>query len=43
MSRDKGERFVTVVTGALSVFNVGIAFIVGVTAHALIKRGLMRL
>jgi predicted benzoate:H+ symporter BenE len=43
ISKDKGERFVTVVTGALAVWNVGIAFIVGMAAYALNKRGLLRL
>ncbi|MGE0576328.1 MAG: putative sulfate/molybdate transporter [Reyranella sp.] len=43
ISRDKGERFVTVVTAALAVWNVGIAFVVGVAAYALAKRGLLRL
>jgi MFS superfamily sulfate permease-like transporter len=43
ISRDKGERFVTVVTAALAVWNVGIAFLVGVVAYALAKRGLLRL
>lgn len=43
ISNDKGERFVTVVTGALAVWNVGIAFIVGMAAYALNKRGLLRL
>jgi xanthine/uracil permease len=42
LSRDKGERFVTVVTGALAVWNVGIAFVVGMAAYALNKRGLLR-
>jgi predicted benzoate:H+ symporter BenE len=42
ISKDKGERFVTVVTGALAVWNVGIAFIVGMAAYALSKRGLLR-
>ena len=41
--KDKGERFVTLVTGALAVWNVGIAFVVGMTAYALVKRGLLRL
>ena len=39
LSRDKGERFVTMVTGALAVWNVGIAFVIGMTAYALNKRG----
>jgi MFS superfamily sulfate permease-like transporter len=43
ISKDKGERFVTVVTGALAIWNVGIAFVVGMTAYALNKRGLLRL
>jgi hypothetical protein len=42
-SPDKSERFVLVVTGTLAVWNVGIAFVVGVTAHGLNKRGLLRL
>jgi hypothetical protein len=43
ISGDKGERFVTVITGALAIWNVGIAFIVGMVAYALYKRGLLRL
>jgi MFS superfamily sulfate permease-like transporter len=42
-SKDKGERFVTLITGALAVWNVGIAFVVGMIAYALVKRGLLRL
>jgi hypothetical protein len=42
LSKDKGERFVTVITGALAVWNVGIAFVVGMTAYALNKRGWLR-
>ncbi len=42
ISRDKGERFVTVVTAALTIWNVGIAFLVGMTAYALVKRGWLR-
>jgi xanthine/uracil permease len=41
--KDKGERFILVATGALAVWNVGIAFIVGMAAYALNKRGLLRL
>ena len=40
--KDKGERFVLMVTGALAVWNVGIAFLVGVAAFWLNKRGLLR-
>ena len=43
ISKDKGERFVTVVTAALAVWNVGIAFVVGMAAYALLKRGLLRI
>jgi MFS superfamily sulfate permease-like transporter len=42
ISKDKGERFVTMVTGALAIWNVGIAFVVGVAAYVLNKRGLLR-
>jgi MFS superfamily sulfate permease-like transporter len=41
ISKDKGERFVTVITGALAVWNVGIAFVVGVGAYWLNKRNLL--
>jgi MFS superfamily sulfate permease-like transporter len=40
--RDKGERFALMVTGALAVWNVGIAFVVGVAAYWLNKKGLLR-
>src|SRR5262249_31919887 len=43
ISKDKGERFVTVITGALAVWNVGLAFVVGIAAYWLNKRGLVRL
>ena len=43
ISKDKGERFVTVITAALAVWNVGIAFVVGMTAYALNKRGWLRI
>jgi MFS superfamily sulfate permease-like transporter len=42
ISKDKGERFVMMVTGALAVWNVGIAFVVGVTAYWLNKKGFLR-
>ena len=29
ISKDKGERFATVITAALAIWNVGIAFVVG--------------
>lgn len=40
--KDKGERFVLMVTGALAVWNVGIAFVVGVAAFWLNKKGILR-
>jgi len=42
ISKDKGERFVTVITAALAVWNVGIAFVAGMVAYALNKRGWLR-
>lgn len=41
--KDKGERFVVVITGALAMWNVGIAFVVGMAAFWLSKRGWLRL
>jgi MFS superfamily sulfate permease-like transporter len=40
--KDKGERFALMVTGALAVWNVGIAFVVGMAAYWLNKRGHLR-
>jgi MFS superfamily sulfate permease-like transporter len=40
--KDKGERFVLLITGALAVLNVGIAFVVGMTAYWLNKKGFLR-
>jgi xanthine/uracil permease len=42
MPKDKGERFAMMVTGALAVWNVGIAFVVGMAAYWLNKRGHLR-
>jgi len=42
-SKDKGERFATVVTAGLSVWNIGLAFVVGLTVYHLLKRRLVRL
>jgi hypothetical protein len=41
--KDKGERFVMMITGALAVWNVGIAFVVGGVAYFLNKRGWLRI
>jgi hypothetical protein len=40
--KDKGERFALIVTGALAVWNVGIAFVVGLAAYWLNKQDLLR-
>jgi MFS superfamily sulfate permease-like transporter len=40
---DKAERFVTLVTAAFSMWNVGIAFIVGLAVAWLARRGWLRL
>jgi MFS superfamily sulfate permease-like transporter len=42
-SKDKGERFVTLITAAFAVWNVGIAFVVGMAGAYAAKRGLLRL
>ena len=39
----KGERFVTLVTAAFSLWNVGIAFIVGMAGMWFLRRGWLRL
>ncbi len=42
-SKDKGERFVTLVTAGLCIWNVGVGFLAGVVGACLIKRGLLKL
>jgi MFS superfamily sulfate permease-like transporter len=42
-SRNKGERFVTLVTAAFCVWNVGAGFLVGLLGAYLNKRGLLKL
>jgi MFS superfamily sulfate permease-like transporter len=42
-SKDKAERFVTLVTAAFAMWNVGVAFLVGVAASFMVKRGWLRL
>jgi hypothetical protein len=42
-SKDKGERFITLITAAFAIWNVGLAFIVGVGGAYLNKRGWLRL
>lgn len=42
-SKDKGERFATLVTAALAMWNVGLAFVAGFLLCAAFKRRLLRL
>jgi hypothetical protein len=42
-SRDKGERFVTLGTAALSIWNVGVAFVFGILVLWIVRRGWLRL
>lgn len=42
-SKDKGERFTTLVTAGLAIWNVGLAFVAGIAVYHLCKRGWIRL
>jgi len=42
-SKNKGERFVTLATAAFAMWNVGLAFVVGMALAYIAKRGLLRL
>ena len=42
-SKNKGERFVTLVTAAFCIWNVGLGFLVGIVGAYLNKRGLLKL
>lgn len=42
-SKHKGERFVTLVTAAFCIWNVGVGFLAGIVGAYLIKRGLLKL
>jgi hypothetical protein len=42
-SKDMGERFVTIVTAGLSIWNIGLAFVIGISIFHLLKRGWIRL
>ena len=42
-SEDKGERLATIVTAGLSMWNIGLAFVVGLSVFHLLKRGWVRL
>lgn len=41
-ARDKGERFTTLVTAGLSMWNIGIAFLIGLALYHAFKRNLIR-
>lgn len=43
LARDKGERFVTLGTAALAMWNVGIAFLFGILLLYIARRGWLRL
>jgi hypothetical protein len=43
ISKDKGERFATVITAALAIWNVGIAFVVGSAVYLAARRGWLKL
>ena len=42
IGKDKGERFSTVLTAGLAMWNVGIAFVLGMAVYHAFKRGLVR-
>jgi MFS superfamily sulfate permease-like transporter len=42
-SKDKGERFMTLATAAFALWNVGLAFVVGILLHQIARRGWLRL
>jgi len=43
LSKNKAERFVTLATAAFAMWNVGLAFVVGIALAYVAKRGLLRL
>ena len=43
LGKRKDDRFVTLVTAAIAIWNIGLAFVVGIVAYHLLKRGWMRL
>jgi MFS superfamily sulfate permease-like transporter len=42
-SKDKGERFITLITAAFAIWNVGIAFLIGIGGAYINRRGWLRL
>lgn len=43
LSPDKGERFLTLITAAFCIWNVGIGFLVGMIGHFINRKGLLKL
>jgi MFS superfamily sulfate permease-like transporter len=43
ISKHKGERLATVITAALAIWNVGIAFVVGSAVYLVARRGWLKL
>lgn len=43
LSPDKGERFLTLITAAFCIWNVGIGFLVGMIGHVINRKGLLKL
>lgn len=41
--KNKNDRFVSLVTAACAIWNIGLAFVVGVTAYHLLRRGWVKL
>jgi hypothetical protein len=42
-SKNKGERFITLATAAFALWNVGLAFVIGILLHQIDRRGWLRL
>jgi hypothetical protein len=43
LGRMDNDRFVSLVTAACAIWNIGLAFVVGVSAYHLLKRGSVKL
>jgi hypothetical protein len=41
-SKDTGERFTTIVTAGLLMWNIGLAFVIGLSIFYLLKRNWIR-
>lgn len=42
-SKDKGERFATIIPAGLAVWNIGLALVIGLAVYHLLTRGLIKL